>query len=508
MKRPYSCHHSFWLFGYLLLLMQACTSVPTETGPPLPAPVLLAGEPTAGSIVLQARLSEASFAPSGSPDGLLSRQFPGLKGIGYFELSAQPDFQNFFRTPLLQADSATDFILKARVESLQPGTAYYYRLAFGEKGIRQRTKSQRFTTLPDPETADTVRFVMVTGSHLERFYMGGSFGTNPADTAQGKPAYQQPDAPLGFPALEAISRLAPHFYIGNGDNVYYDHPPKAQAKTKAEMRARWHRLFQMPRMRQLMAHTPAFWLKDDHDYRFDDGDTLATNPHYGTNPTHEEGKAIFLEQIPLTAFDEKKPTYRNVRVGKLLELWFLEGRDFRSPNAMPDGPEKTMWGQEQLAWLQSSLLESRANFKLIITPTPFIGPDDARKKDNHTNPEGFRYEGQAFLKWLNENGFGQKNLFFLSGDRHWQYHSIDPSGFEEFSSGALVSQNARLGRNPGDPASTDPEGLIRQPFSSPVASGGFLEVQVLPESAENPPQLIISFRNEQGAVLHRVKKGS
>ena len=67
---------------------------------------------------------------------------------------------------------------------------------------------------------------------------------------------------------------------------------------------------------------------------------------------------------------------------------------------MPDGPDKTLWGAEQIAWLKSTLLESDATFKLLISPTPLVGPDDAYKIDNHTNHKGFRHEGREFFKWV------------------------------------------------------------------------------------------------------------
>ena len=44
--------------------------------------------------------------------------------------------------------------------------------------------------------------------------------------------------------------------------------------------------------------------------------------------------------------------------------------------------------------------------------------------------------------------------------RHWQYHSVQPSGFEEFSCGAPNDENAIRGEKPGGPKSTDPEGLV------------------------------------------------
>ena len=37
--------------------------------------------------------------------------------------------------------------------------------------------------------------------------------------------------------------------------------------------------------------------------------------------------------------------YRTFRWGKLLQIWLTDGRDFRSPNTMKDGPEKTHLGQ-------------------------------------------------------------------------------------------------------------------------------------------------------------------
>ena len=52
---------------------------------------------------------------------------------------------------------------------------------------------------------------------------------------------------------------------------------------------------------------------------------------------------------------------------------------------MPDGPEKTILGSEQKAWLMKTLSESKATFKLVFSPTPIVGPDRKNKRDNHAN---------------------------------------------------------------------------------------------------------------------------
>ena len=179
---------------------------------------------------------------------------------------------------------------------------------------------------------------------------------------------------------------------------------------------------------------------------------------------------------------------------------------YRSPNATPDGPDKTIWGKHQKAWLKRTLKESKATFKLLISPTPMIGPDDLRKTDNHTNMGGFRHERDEFFGWLHETGIDRQNFYIICGDRHWQYHSVHPTGIEEFSCGALVDANSRLGRLPGDPQSTDPKALIKQPYYQTTRSGGFLMVKVAPTGDKQPAILTFVFYDERGKVLHVHRK--
>jgi alkaline phosphatase/alkaline phosphatase D len=303
--------------------------------------------------------------------------------------------------------------------------------------------------------------------------------------------------------------LDPDFYIGNGDNVYYDHPPTLAATTQEDMRAHWQRLFYMPRFRDLLSEVPVYWMMDDHDHRFNDSDTLNPHSSIGDDPSHELAMHTFAEQLPFTTGNWRETDfYRTVEMGNLLQVWMVEGRRYRSPNNQPDGTGKTLWGEEQIEWLKQSLLNSDAPFKILASPTPLIGPDDSYKNDNHTNPGGFRYERDAFFAWLKDNGFDDQHFYFICGDRHWKYHSIDPSGFEEYSCGALVDQNSRLGREPGDPKSTDPEGLIQQPFLDPVATGGFLHVAVETGSDSSHPTLTFSMFDDEGNLLYEDVKTS
>ena len=174
---------------------------------------------------------------------------------------------------------------------------------------------------------------------------------------------------------------------------------------------------------------------------------------------------------------------------------------------MKDGPDKTLLGTEQLNWLKETLMESDASFKLIISPTPMVGPDDAYKTDNHVNHDGFRHEGEAIFTWLGDNGFLDKNLYIICGDRHWQYHAMHPSGFEEFSTGSLVDNNSRAGRLAGDPESTDPDSLIKQFYiqgDKESASGGFLSVTV--QRKDSIPVASFQHYDEKGNLLYETEK--
>ncbi len=461
--------------------------------------VLLAGEPTSGSILLQCR-----FAVT---DTLVDHDIPGSAGTGCFQVSRDSSFSAFKETPWIPADKKNDFIIRKKVYELQPNTSYYYRAraVLWANPDTVHSLTGRFSTLPGPEEAEDICFAMSTGFNYEKFYGIG----RPANGGRGKimaPPATGIDRKLGFEAFDAVREIKPDFFIANGDVVYYDSPtekPEMRAKTKEQMQAKWHRFFSMPRNRKMCLQIPVFYLKDDHDHRFNDCDT--TNSRF-KKPSHQLGICVFREQVPVVDLENPDAvTYRTVRAGKDLQLWFMEGRDYRSPNKRKDTPEKSIWGKEQKEWLKRTLLESDATFKILVSPTPMIGPDDAYKIDNHTNPGGFQSEGRAFISWLAEKGFSGNDFFFLCGDRHWQYHSIHPSGFEEFSCGAFVDQNSRPGRLPGDPQSTDPDSLLRTPYiQAENWGGGFLTVKSF--RREGIPVICFGFHDKYGKCSSETEK--
>lgn len=443
----------------------------------------MAGEPTANSVLLQSRLTAL-------PGPALDRygDVPGAAGVACFEWSQSADFTEAKRTGWIRALPQCDFIVRAKVEGLEAGTLYRYRLIFGaDETSANAGPTRTFKTLPDPSADTSLSFIMGSCQNYA-FFMNGKDGRGP--TAK------EEDLSLGYPVYSAMLALKPNFFIGTGDIVYYDHPAKTAAKTVPEMRKKWHEQFRFPRLIEFFAVTPAYWSKDDHDFRYNDADRDGANL-----PAVSTGMQIFREQMPIHLLgDATTPTYRTHRVHKHLQLWFVEGRDYRSPNAMADGPDKTLWGVKQREWLQRTLKDSDATWKVIITPTPMVGPDRDSKMDNHTNTRGFRQEADRFFAWLKENGVA--NVMSFCGDRHWQYHSVHPTGFEEFSCGALNDENAIRGEKPGGGNTTDPEGLIDQRFMYSEPTGGFLHATVNAETRD----LRISFVDDEGQVLHEIRR--
>jgi alkaline phosphatase D len=458
----------------------------------------MSGEITPTSVLLQSRLTLTDGLVDPDLPGTRERFYlskadvPGQAGVARFEVSARPDFKDAIRTEWMNAVPAADFIVKTKVSGLVPKTRYYYRLRYGlDRGTTRTGPICTFKTLGGPKSTEPTRFVVVTGMCYVAFHRSlDDLGTR---------AYSGRDKSLGFPALEAIRRRKPDFFVGTGDNVYYDtfDLSNPRAKSQVELRRKWHAQFVQPRFKELFSQVGTYWEKDDHDFRYNDCDLSGQR-----EPSAHLGIKTFVEQVPVVDPNDESPiTYRTHRVSRDLQIWLVEGRDFRSPNAMSDGPTKTVWGKRQRDWIKRTLLESNATFKILISPTPMIGPDRASKRDNHTNPRGFRYEGEEFFRWLKTNGISNRSFFIACGDRHWQYQAVHPTGFEEFSCGALVDANAIKGINPGDPGSTDPNGTIKHRYTQSKPSGGFLEIDVRPATSQSSATARFTFFDENGVKL-------
>ncbi|NET52151.1 MAG: hypothetical protein F6K09_26690, partial [Merismopedia sp. SIO2A8] len=114
----------------------------------------LVGEVNTTSAILQSRLTHGSTLTGieGKTERLYGK-LPGHQGVARFEISKQEDFDQSYFTDWLRADAENDFIVKVKVDNLEPNTSYYYRLVYG---VNQSTTHQgsvgTFKTLADKES--------------------------------------------------------------------------------------------------------------------------------------------------------------------------------------------------------------------------------------------------------------------------------------------------------------------------------------------------------------------
>jgi alkaline phosphatase D len=153
---------------------------------------------------------------------------------------------------------------------------------------------------------------------------------------------------------------------------------------------------------------------------------------------------------------------------------------------MPDGPDKSIFGQEQKEWLFSTLKESDATFKVIINANPILGPDRKNKKDNYSNSI-FQYEGDEIRERLNQF----ENVYLCNGDRHWQYVThFEGTNLWEFSCGAGADMHA------GGWSQED----VRPEHRFLRVKGGFLRGHVSRENGS--PTLTFQHMDVNGNVTH------
>jgi alkaline phosphatase D len=383
---------------------------------------------------------------------------PGAPGRVRLRYGTRADLADAVTTAWVEVSEAEDFIHQFRLGGLRPGTAYHYVSEAAAPGGSRTTSTVRgrFFTAPASAAAAEVRFCVMT--------------------CQGYPDRGHPDGHDIYPAMLALD---PHFACLTGDLVYYDND-EPRAVTARLARYHWERMFSLPRLVEFTRQVGTYWLKDDHDTLNNDSWPGARMGEF----TFAEGQRIFRQQAPL----QDGPSYRTVRWGRDLQVWFTDGRDFRSPNTTPDGPDKTIWGAEQKAWFKRTVRESDATWKVLVSPTPLVGPDRATgKNDNHSNA-GFAHEGNEIRAWLQANA--PDNFFVVCGDRHWQYHSVHPdTGLNEFSVGAASDEHA--GGTPGENPRYHRFHRVK---------GGFLSVTVQPEGARST--IRFEHRDVKGAVVY------
>ncbi|MEL7499596.1 MAG: alkaline phosphatase D family protein [Planctomycetota bacterium] len=397
--------------------------------------------------------------PEGKQISDMLGAIPGAGGrvkLVYQAESSKEDAKSIV-TAWQNVDPQSDHTYQFGLKDLKPGTKYqvqvHSRALSGKIGPVMKGS---FWTAPAGDASADVEFAVVTGQDFPR-------------RDQGR---------MGHKIYPQMEKLGLHFFVHTGDIEYYDKPgPFATNVPMA--RFKWNRLFGLANQRSFHQNTSSYFIKDDHDTLKND---CWPGQKYG-DISWEDGLKIFKEQFPIG-----DQPYRSVRWGKHLQIWLVEGRDFRSKNSLPDGPEKTIWGKTQKEWFFKTVNESDATFRILISPTPIVGPDRNGKGDNHSN-KAFTTEGNQLREFIGK----QKNMFVCCGDRHWQYFSVDEkTGVREFSCGPTSNKHAGGWSN-------DKRSDMHQYLN---VTGGFLSVSIESESDEAAPKAKFKHYSVDGKLLN------
>ncbi len=473
-----------------------------------PAKLISGGGESAGVL--------AGVAPVNVTNGVLRLQtVPGARGEVQLRYAPVGQPAKAMTTRRLSFRKSRDYTRQFALENLEPDTSYEVTVSVFRHDEPDASSTRRavFRTAPLPVAARPVRFTVVTG---QAYRTTDDRSSEIFASAVGSEFERKESALKGHRIYPEMLALAPDFMVHTGDVVYYDHQGSV-AKSQRTARIWWQRMFSLSNMVEFHERVPVYYMKDDHD-------TLMNDCWPGQRHrwlSYKEGRAIFHEQTPLSlesglSINDGKP-YRTVRWGRHLQIWLTEVRDYRDPNTKDaTDPDKTMLGEEQIEWLESTLAESDATFRLVICQGPIVGPDrpeepdEEEKKhlinrlrppriDNIANP-AWRMERERLLNILDRH----KNLILIVGDRHWKYHSVWPSKTEprlhELSCGSVSDAHARSGlRMIGVPTPEQDETLV---WRDEVEQGGFISVEVDPGAGGLQPSTTVRFHKVDGSPAY------
>ena len=354
-------------------------------------------------------------------------------------------------------DPERDFTRQVKLDGLEPGVSYEVRVEARPAGEAPLSGALEggFRTAPAPDQAAPVRFTVITGQN----YYDRDLKTD------------------GWKIYDRMLELDPDFFVHTGDILYYD----SWAKSLPLARWMWQQVYGMPTNVRFHRQVASYFIKDDHDTWMNDcWPTMKTD--FMGDFTFAQGQAVFLEQVGMG-----DKTFRTLSLGQGPADLAGGGTGFPQPeHTCPTGPTRPSGARNKRPGSSAPCEASDATFRVLISPTPLVGPDRGSKNDNHANA-GFTHEGDELRAFC----AAQKNLVVVCGDRHWQYVSVDPkTGLREYCCGPAT--DAHAGGWPKD--KKEPEHVYLN------VVGGFLEGEV--RRRDGTPTLTFRHHGVDGEVLH------
>ncbi|MDZ7691971.1 MAG: alkaline phosphatase D family protein [Balneolaceae bacterium] len=305
-----------------------------------------------------------------------------------------------------------DYTAEIFLEGLRPDTKYYYEVQLGPKRHPIRADHQWFRTYPQRD--QPAAFQMVFGGcagyvpHKERMW-------------------------------DTIRKFNPRAVLTLGDNVYIDDP-----ESPDQARFHYYRRQSRPEFQQLVGTSPVYSIWDDHDFGMNDswGGPIADLPYW--KPMVWD---IFTENWvnpPYESGDQPGGWYDFTIAD--IQFIMLDTRYYREDAGRfkGDGVENpSMLGPAQLTWLEETLSNSDATFKVLVSSVPWHYDAKGQSNNKVDGWAGYRQEREKIFSWIDEHDLG--GVLLLSSDRHrsdaWLTKRDTGYDLYEFSSGQFTNQH-------------------------------------------------------------------
>jgi alkaline phosphatase D len=368
------------------------------------------GQPQPGSVVLWTRLNlaEADAALKAQPISVLCEVFAD-------EALRQP-----VRQWRVQTDAARGHSVHVLASGLQAGRPYWFRFVCGSAS----SAVGRARTSPGPEdSVDRLRLALASCQHYEQGYF----------TAHREMAQRDLDLVVFvgdyiYESSNAQYLLRKH--IGGVPTLLDEYRQRhAQYKTDADLQA---------------CHAAHTWLMtwDDHEVDNDyanDQDRRFTDPQVFLRRRAAAYQAYF-EHMPLRLGPDAANTsqmriHDRLAWGRLADLWTLDCRQYRDPQACPDpnrgggrvvvgcdalaDPSRSMLGAAQEQWLAKGLVASTQRWKVVAQSTQMSSSGIHTPLGRSTFTDGWDGYPQARARLLNSVAQAKlNNVVLLGGDVH------------------------------------------------------------------------------------------
>ena len=329
---------------------------------------------------------------------------------GPVEVAWRPAGAAAERSVTLQATPEREHIVVARLAGLVPGGKATYRVRGAGEERTGEVRAQ--AVLEDAKDAPPITIAI--GSC---YFLGDADGVLRRDHGYGG----------GYEIFDAIADQKPDVMLWLGDNVYLR---RQEYHDVAAMALRYRNQRAFGALQRLLTATSHLAIWDDHDFGPNDADASF----------NLKGETLRLFRLywpnPAAGLPETPGTFGIASAGDV-DLILLDDRYHRSHPRLADGPDKSMWGAAQFAWLKAVLLGARGPVKLVANGSQMWN-GASRFEGLHQYPT----EQKALADFLLAQRV--EGLLFLSGDRHFgALLRVERPGaypLHEFTSSPLTSR--------------------------------------------------------------------